>query len=261
MKLMMKTLFLLAFACVLGIPAHGQANTLYNTTLSAAVKSSDQSVCLTSTTNLVTPSATAVGSVLMVDREAMQVVGPLLGSCFPVLRGLNGSPTQAHATGIWVWFGDPTWFINKEVGTEQWGASCTAAAIYASPIINTRSGNWEVCDSTSRIAYAGPWGTGGNLPSAVTNILTGAYSAKATDTIIVYTTLTATSLVTLPAASALPGKMYIIKNAATTSQTGVNITVATVDGSATFACETATAYGACQIVSNGTVWYSIAGTY
>jgi hypothetical protein len=254
MKLMMKTLFLLGIACVLGIPAHGQANTLYNTTLSAAVKSTDQSICLTSTTNLVVPSASAVGSLLMVDREAMQVVGPLLGSCFPVLRGVNGSPTQAHLTGIWVWFGDPTWFINKESGTEQWGASCTAANIYASPIINTRTGNWEVCDATSHIAYAGPWGDGGSFIPAVTNVADAAYSALAQDSIIVYTSISTTRLVTLPAATALPGKMYVIKNG---TATGDTIEVATVDGSATHACETTTAYGSCKVWSNGTVWFTI----
>jgi hypothetical protein len=253
MKLMTKTIFLLAFACLLGLPAHGQANTLYNTTLSAAVKSTDQSICLTSTTNLVVPSASAVGSLLMVDREAMQVVGPLLGSCFPVLRGVNGSPTQAHLTGIWVWFGDPTWFINKESGTEQWGASCTAASLYASPIINTRTGNWEVCDSTGHIAYAGPWGDGGNMIPAVTNHGDSAYTALAQDNIIVFTAMSAGRLVTLPSATALPGKMYIIKNGSGTSEA---ITVATVDASATFACGTGT-YISCKVWSNGTVWFSI----
>jgi hypothetical protein len=259
----MKTI--LKIATLLGLfaaAALGQANTLSSTTLSAALTiapgGAQQQVCLTSTTNVVAPTNSAAGSLLFVDREALQVAGPVVGSCVPVFRGASGTPTQPHTTGILVWIGDPTWYINKDYGQEQWGASCTASALYASPLINLKTGNWAVCDSTSRITYAGPWGEGGNLPASFTTHGDSAYSALATDTVIVYTTLSTTRLVTLPAATSLPGKVYIIKNGTSSAQ---SITVATVDTSATFACETATAWGACSIISNGTVWYSFTGTY
>jgi hypothetical protein len=253
MKTIFKTLFggllALGFASPL---AHGQANTVYNTTLSAAVTAlTQQTVCLTSTTNIVAPSASAAGSIIFVDREEMQVVGPVVGSCVPVLRGgPDGTPTQLHASGIWVWYGDPTWFSAKPAGQEQWGSTCTAAALYASPIIYVKTGNWAVCDSNSRIGYGGPWGSGGNLPASITKVSDAAYTALATDSIIDYTAITTTRVVTLPAATALPNKVYVIQN--TSTGTG-QIELATVNASSTLDCG-GTGYGGCTVFSNGTTW-------
>jgi hypothetical protein len=253
----MKTI--LKIATLLGLfaaAALGQQNTLYNTTLSAAVTSSNQqTVCLTSVTNYVAPSATAAGSIIFVDREEMQGVGPAVGTCIPVLRGgPDGTPTQLHASGAWVWMGDPTWFSNKPAGQEQWGANCTASTLYASPIIYVKTGNWAVCDSTSHIAYAGPYGDGGFMPAAITNKTTGNYTALATDNLIVFTGLTGTSVVTLPAATALYGKVYTIKNGSSAADA---IEIATVEGSSTYPCGIDTnGWQVCTVYSNGTAWFA-----
>lgn len=91
------------------------------TTLSGAMTSSNTQACLASATGVVTPSLAtgAVGSVLLIDSEPMQVLAQgATSTCFAVQRGVYMPPysqTTAHATGAKVWIlgasissGDPS---------------------------------------------------------------------------------------------------------------------------------------------------------
>lgn len=257
----MKNTLKLLIALALASCAFGQLNTMFSTTLSAAVTTTSQSsVCLTSLTNVVAPSTAGSGSEIFVDREAMLVNGPLpsTGTCVPVQRGYNGTPTQTHQTLIWVWFGDPTWFIEKDVSEENWGGSCTKSTLFASPIINTRTGSWKVCDSKSRLGYAGPFGDGGTAPMAETdNAGTAAYTVLATDEWVNLTGLTATRIFTLPSAVALPGKRFHFTDATLAGTSMVLLELNAANGSATFSCIAAAPQSSCDVVSNGTIWISV----
>lgn len=93
--------------------------------------------------------------------------------------------------------------------------------------------------------------------AARTAVADTAYSALSTDVIIAYSTLTAGRQITLLAASAVSGQIFIIKDEAGAAAT-YTITIATVsgniDGAAT---KTITSnYGVVRVYSNGTNYFT-----
>lgn len=226
-------------------PAHAQQNTLFTTTLSGAVTSSASYITLASSTNVTVPTQGANGSFLYIDREMFQVVaasppGTTTNQQFLVVRGVNGTKASAHASGQIVWIGFGDWFSNDAAGTSQPQGSCVIANVYASPSIHVQDGTFWTCDSTKLWGYAGPNIGEYGARNAITQV-SATYAATYYDSIIEATANSFT--ITLPAAAAMPGKVYILSN--TSSGT---ITVTTAHGCASYTT------GGCTVYSNGTVW-------
>jgi hypothetical protein len=142
----MKTLFALGLLAVFGVCATAQTFTLSQTTLSAAVAKTDQQVCLTSSTGVVTPTTANPGTLLLANHEVMTVVATGNGTgCFVVDRHANA---DAHVAGELVTYGPPNHFARSDKTIR---GTCTAANEYVLPVINTntaesfdcKSGVWE----------------------------------------------------------------------------------------------------------------------
>ena len=221
-----------------------QTNTLSTTTLGAALTNSATTLTLASTTNVNVPTLGGNGSYLFIDREMIQVIaflppGTTTNQIVQVFRGMNGTASRAHASGAIVWIGNADWFSGAPITTAPAG-SCVAGNVYALPAIHVRDGTMYTCDSLSLWGYAGPGIGNPGVRSAVTQV-SATYTAKYWDQTI---EATANSFViTLPAAAAMPGKVFLLSN--TSSGT---ITVTTAHG-----CASYTTAG-CRVYSNGTVW-------
>lgn len=255
-----KTILLLLFAAA----CFGQLNSFTKTTLSSAISNSIaptpgvmSTVVLASCTNVNAPSGTQAGSMLFIDHEAMQVVSlPTTSPCAPrVSRGAFGTAVNGHAASSLVWVGAPDWYSQQQVAQTPAG-TCTVSQQIALPRIHVLDGSWVTCDSLGLWGYAGPSRGSGFLRGAIKTVADAAYTALIEDYEIDYTTLTSTRLVTLPAATQLPGKVYVVKDSGGNATSMIKINLATVDGSATFAC-VAVAYGSCEVRSNGTTWGAI----
>lgn len=246
---------------IVGLPvlALAQTNTFSTTTLSSAVATSTPGSALTtvylaSCTNVVAPSLTSgtIGSALYVDRELMQTTA--VASTSPcvvqVQRGFgNGTRVTGHATGALVWLGKPDWYSGAAVGTAPSG-SCTLANIYAYPDIHVLDGTIWGCRSDGVWGLAGPsTGAYGAIPNRT--YVTTTYTATFWDYYIAVNTTGAAFTLTLPAAAAVPGKIYIIQDEGDDAGTN-HLTVTTANGCATIS----TSYGACRVISNGTAWFA-----
>lgn len=150
MKNLLKTILILAgfSASVFGQNTPAGLNATTSTTLSAAVTQTQTAqVCLTSATNVLTPGLAnnRVGSFLVVDREAMQVLNAGTSStCFQVRRGVLGSQQAAHNTTSAVWVGQAATGTGDNSRPFSGGAitgptapsgSCIASAQYSLPVI------------------------------------------------------------------------------------------------------------------------------
>lgn len=247
---------LLRILALLGLPilALAQTNTLTTTTLSAAITqqtgstSPAQIISVASATGINAPSNTngTQGSLLYVDREAMRVQS-INGTSITVLRGQNGTQAEGHLTGVLVWIGNPQWYSQDPAEFPPNGA-CTLANTITLPRLEVLSGEIFTCDSLGVWSYAGPYFTDGRSNDARTTVNDVAYTAKVWDHIIAYTALSAARVVTLPAASSMPGKVYILQNESTgnfTITAGTNCVVPAVAGGL-------------QVIkcrSNGTAWF------
>lgn len=260
---MKKTLTILSLLTLAGASALAQQNTLNTTTLSTAITStgaapnSTTTVVLASTTNVVAPSPAAgtAGSLLFIDGEAMQVLSIPVSGTVIVQRGAASTRVTAHAASVLVWIGNGDWYNSTPPSTPP-RSTCTASALYASPDIHLLDGNWYTCDTKGLWGYAGPYDTDGQSRYSETGIGDAAYTALVTDRFIYFTALTATRLITLPAAASVPGKVITIKDTGGLASASILIELATVDGSATFECADL-AYGGCTVMSNGTAWTAI----
>jgi hypothetical protein len=103
-----KLIRILGLAAIAG-PVFAQSP-LSSTTLSGVLTSYTNQVCLASATNVVVPSLASgtIGSILLVDNEAMQVVAQgATSTCFMVRRGAYAtnqvSAAAAHGNGQKVW--------------------------------------------------------------------------------------------------------------------------------------------------------------
>jgi hypothetical protein len=92
-----------------------------------------------------------------------------------------------------------------------------------------------------------------------TTVADAAYTTLATDSIIAYTSLTASRIVTLSSANAITGQTYRIKDESGSCAGGVTITVTpssgTIDGAASKVLNSAYAFS--NVYFNGTNWYTI----
>lgn len=264
MKLMMKTLF--AFLIALLAPlAHAQLNILSTTTLSTAITSTGAppnnitTIILASTSNVTVPSATGSGSLLFIDGEAMQVLTIPVSGTVTVQRGAASTRPTAHAASVVVWIGNADWFNSAPPSNPPRGP-CTASSLYASPDVHILDGNWYACDTLGLWGYAGPYDTDGQSRYAETGIGDAAYTALVTDRFIYFTAITATRVITLPAASSVPGKVITVSDAKGLLTTSIAIELNNVNNSATYVCGvSATPYSSCTVYSNGTAWVALVG--
>ena len=227
-------------------PAHAQQNTLFTTTLSGAVTSSASYITLASSTNVTVPTQGANGSFLYIDREMFQVVaasppGTTTNQQFLVVRGVNGTKASAHASGQIVWIGFGDWFSNAPVGPE---GTCVIANVYVLPDIHVQDGSMYSCDSLKLWGYAGPSGLNPGIRAAATQI-SATYTATYYDNWIIATANSFT--LTLPAAAAFPGKVYLLSNPGAGT-----VTVTTATGCASMT----SSIFSCRVMSDGTAWRS-----
>jgi hypothetical protein len=87
-----------------------------------------------------------------------------------------------------------------------------------------------------------------------TPVVNTAYTAKLSDVLIVMTSITTARTITLPTATGLDGKFYIISDESGSASTSATITIAgTINGASNQSI--VTAYGVVRVRSNGTAWF------
>ncbi len=225
--------------------AYAQTNTFSTTTLGAAISNVNQTtVTLASLSNVVFPTQGANGSFLYFDKELVMVSASFAPpgtttTTVLVVRGVGGTQAATHASGQLVFIGQGDWYSNAQTDIQPNG-TCTLANVYAYPRIHVLTGSWFTCDSLGLWGYAGP-GVGHPAQRNAITQVSATYTAKYWDSTIEATANSFT--ITLPAAAALPGKVYVLS----TTSSGT-ITVTTAHG-----CATYTTAG-CTVYSNGTVW-------
>ena len=100
--------------------------------------------------------------------------------------------------------------------------------------------------------------TGTFQPVARVAVADVAYAATTSDTLIAYTSITAARVVTLLAASTVPGRQLVVKDESGLASGTLTITVTpasgTIDGAASKVVNTA--YGVLRVYSNGTNWFT-----
>lgn len=148
---------MLAVIALAAIPGFSQV-TLPSTTLSAAITGGnnpqDSFVVASVGTGA---TAMAVGDVLYIDREAMQLKA-ISSTTLTVNRGAMGTATKSHASGTTVYSGRPQWFSRNEQS-----GSCTSTAEAVLPVVNVASGNIFQCTASLWVVINGPLTTGTGL--------------------------------------------------------------------------------------------------
>lgn len=135
--------------CLLAAFSFAQQNVITQTSTSAAVISSAQTIPVSSATNISVRSATGNGSILYVvdfgqtQGEAMLVLA-VNGTNITVQRGANGTAAVGHASGAMVLVGQPQWFY----GYNPTG-NCTTASTYVRPWVNVTTGQQWLCSSVT----------------------------------------------------------------------------------------------------------------
>lgn len=234
----------LVAALILTGTAFAQSSTA-NTTLSAAVGAADTTVRVASATGFVAGSTYAY-----IDRELVAVLS-VSGTTIGVSRGQSGTRATAHVSGSVVYVGPATAFL----AFDPFGA-CTASDQLYTPYLAVGSGRIFTCNT------AGYWQSVSLDPDAArfprTEVVDAAYTAKIGDFLIVYTSITADRVVTLPSPTGLKGKQVVIKD-----ESGLvtgNTTIGVVSASAgqlegwASQIDIATAYSLLRLYSNGTAW-------
>ena len=263
---MNKTLIKLLLVLGLSLPvmAPAQTNTFTVTTLAAAITASvpgTNPVCFTvaSATGIVGPSLTngpfggtqsTVGSFLFIDGEMDQVqsVGNTTVCAF---RGVGGTRVTGHQKGALVLIGNADWYSQAASGVQPTG-TCTLASIYAYPDVHPLDRTFWGCRADGIWGFAGPGLASNGAPVNRTVVAASTYTATYWDYYLAVTyTATGAVTVTLPAASAVPGKVYLIVDEGDDAGSH-NITVTTANGCASITAN----YGACRVMSNGTAYFA-----
>lgn len=246
MKILKSSILSLALAAC----SFAQLNTFTTTTLSSAVTATQTSFTVASATGISAPSlasGTSGTNLYTWDGELMQVTA-ISGTLVSVQRGWGGTKAFAHASGILVFIGNADWYFSYFPGS-TFGGTCTKSALYAYPAIQVLQHQFHVC-SDGNAGYGGPSLSDGQLAMARTAVAAN-YTALPWDLYIGYTATGSAFTLTLPAASTLPGKVYIIVDESNAAATH-NITVTTASG-----CAAITANGgSCRVRSNGTSWFA-----
>lgn len=249
---------LLRILALLGLPvlAMAQQNTFTTTTLSAAITSTQTTFNVASGTGINGPSngngpfnggQGTLGSALYIDRELVQVTS-ISSTTVSVQRGQYGTAARSHASGALVYIsGDPTWFSQAAVGTAPAG-TCTLSTLLNSPDIHVLDGTIWACGSDGLWGFGGLGFTAYGAPN-VRKTTTASYAALYWDSYIGVGTISAGVTITLPAAAAVPGKIYFIVDEAGDAASHT-ITVTTASGCASIT----TNNGSCRVRSNGTAY-------
>lgn len=161
---MIKTLLRILGIAALAGPSFAQQNTLVQTSLSAAITSTQVVFSVASATGIVAPTTSVAGSSLYVV-DVGQVMGELMpvqaisGTSVTVTRAF--SRAKAHLSGAMVLVATaPNWFQVKDPS-----GACTTAATYVTPFLNQLTGNMWVCSAKTL-----SWIPGWNNESPVTQI-------------------------------------------------------------------------------------------
>jgi hypothetical protein len=217
-----------------------------HTTLSAAVSSSDTTIRVASATGF-----TAGTTWAYVDREIM-IVRAVSGTNISVIRGANGTRATSHVANSRVYVGPVGAFLGYDPS-----GSCTAANEAYLPQISVASGNVWTCNSAGYWQAVNFASVQGSLPRK--EVADAAYTALPSDYLIVYTSITADRVVTLPSPLGLAGKSLVIADES--GLVTVNTTIGVVPGSTnqlnggtTTQIDIATAYSFLKLKSNGASW-------
>jgi len=153
---MMKTIRNLSLS-LFAVAALGYAQTATtNTTLASAMGRNDNTINLTSSTNVVAAGTNnQVMTGLYLDREYMTIttnVNPAgTGNVWNVKRTVAGLATT-HVSGATVWVGPPGVF---DLGPIDRAGACTATNFQYLPVIEVRSGNAMNCDVNGKWSLYG----------------------------------------------------------------------------------------------------------
>jgi hypothetical protein len=173
----MKNIFKISILGLLAVAfAFAQQNTLVQTSLSAAITSTQTSFAVGSATGINAASFGVPGSALYVvdpgqtKGEKMAVIS-VTSTTIGVRRTGNA---KAHVSGAMVLVATvPNWFASRDPT-----GSCTAASTFVTPVLNTETGNQWLCGP------GGSWVAGwGNV--SVPAQLSAAVVASATGTTVV----------------------------------------------------------------------------
>lgn len=159
----------------LSVAAWGQLTTT-STTLSSAVNTASSTQwCLASSTGVVLPTvANSNGSLLLADREVVQVTGAGTSStCFKVKRGQMGSATVAHNAATTVWIGQAATssgdtsrpFTGAFITAIPTGA-CVAADQYTLPVLFVGSASLGGTPGTPYNCISSQWVPTGSIVSS-----------------------------------------------------------------------------------------------
>ncbi len=252
-------LLVLLAVLLVGQVSYGQT-TINTTTLSAAITTPSPSV--TSSSNQVIlaslgsgSTSVLVGYTLFIDGEAMTVTAVPTSASLPVTvrRAVSTTRAQTHASGALVYYGPAAAFVSGTSGIQWREGSCTASQHQYLPVINILNAEIGTCSNSQWVWFklAAPASFAG--PRAVVG--DAAYAAAITDYIIAYTSITAARTVTLPTATGLQGKMYIIKNENAGTSTYTIWVNATIEGSTNVGLFGSGGYQVLRLYSDGVSWF------
>jgi hypothetical protein len=233
------TFALVAFLCV--VPAFAQSTTT-QTTFAAAVST----VSETTIRVAVATGFTAGTTFAYADGELMPVTA-VNGTTISVVRGGNGTMAVTHTSGAVVWVGPFTAFRPNDPR-----GSCTAANEIQLVQINVNTGNIFNCVNSKWQGVTWAMYFPARFPR--TPVVNANYTAKLSDVLIVMTSLSGGKTVTLPTATGLDGKFYIISDESGAPSASNTLTIAgTINGASNQSI--VAAYGVVRVRSNGTAWF------
>lgn len=131
-------LLVLPFTGSLGQVSVSAQATINQTTLAAAVSTTTQSRF-----NLASVSTLAVGQIMYIDREAVQITALPTSTLVDVSRGVRGTAAATHASGANVITGPANYFYANEPS-----GSCTATGETALPHVSLPTGSIYDCKNS-----------------------------------------------------------------------------------------------------------------
>jgi len=240
----MKRIILLSLVLALALAGSAYAQTApTKTTLAAAVSDTySTTVTVTSATGF-----TAGTTWLYVNTEQM-LVRAVSGTTISVVRGVNGTKAMPHMSGAVVYVGPATLYRQFDPS----GACTSTNEVYLPQIAPASGYFWNCLNSRWQGVYLGDARIEGRLPR--TPVSNAAYTILPTDVVVAMTSLTAARTLTLPSASGLGGKYYVVVDES--GQAGsYTITISgTINGSGS-GTTINTAYGAVRLYSDGSNWF------
>lgn len=234
----------LACLALIGLSRPAQAqDTLTLTTLTNAASATTGNLVVGST------SGVSAGYIGYVDREAVLVISVQSATQMTVQRGYNGTSSAAHLASAPFYLDQSNYFYASDVS-----GSCTSTNQVVLPRVNVISGQIATCVNGRWQGQNGGYTPFTNAVLPRTPVANAAYTVLYTDVIVAYTSLSAGRSVTLPSASAMAGKIIIVKDEVGLANT-YNITVVgTIDGASNATINTN--YGVGRYVSSGAAWFT-----